>query len=204
MADNRTIWHCAIMQEREKNQMFVFRWLAEHPQEYKTIWIRHDRDKKPKIIDGETIDNSNGENDDGCVVDETGIVLPHYHVLIKLPDKQSPQGLTCGFGHYVNFQRCSNPRSYFLYLLHRSFKASLDENKHVYEISDLQTNDDDFLKSMLTGSGHEMDIERRVFELIQLASGSVQRALHMSIEMQEWDCFKEIKRHSYFYIHFFE
>lgn len=203
MADNRTIWFAAVVQEREKMQMLVLHWLIEHNTDFKTIWIKHDKDKKPKIQDGETIEETNGENDDGCVIDENGIILPHFHILLKVGEKISPKGLSGSFGRYVNFQRCSSPRSYFSYLTHRSFRASLDENKFTYPLSDLQTNDDDFLKTFLTGSVQEMDLERRVIELIT-STGSVNAALQLAINGQEWDVFREIKSHSYFYSKFFQ
>lgn len=209
MPDMRTRWHCAIIQaEGFPHQLEVAQWIQEHDADFQAIWILHDRDKKSVDSVEQEIDSENPEDDsDEHFYSDKGAVLPHYHYLLRLPDRVSPVSLSKSFCGYVNFRRCSSPLSYYKYMLHRSFAASFDECKHKYELDDIQTNDVDFyhsfFRSALGGLSDEKNVMERVFTYLQECGGDMKTALILAIDAGDWVAVKDIKTHSYFYSKFF-
>lgn len=209
LADNRTVWFAAVVQQRIKDQTRVFDWVKDHPEQFKVIWILHDKDKKPaeemteEVDEKEDSDNEEAREDKQHFYSDSGIVLPHYHLLLRVNSRITSAGLTHQFAHYVQFRRCSNPANLFQYLVHRSFKCSFDEYKHKYDMKDLQTNDSGFLQTFLDGSDRQkIDVVRRVMELLA-RTGNIRTALRSAIDEDEWAVVAEIKKNSYFYSKFF-
>lgn len=212
MPDLRTVYHCAIIQECIADQLCVLEWIRGHPEMFKAIWILHYKDFKPSKgeepeetndSEQEEIDDSEQEENEHEYDDSSGLVKAHFHLLIKVNKKQSPASITHSFANYVHFRRCSSPHMYFQYLMHRDFKSSFYEYKSKYDISELQTNDDNFLNSFLLGpDSQDTDLIERIAEYFK-QTGTIYGAFRLALELKDYPVIREIKGNAYFYSRFF-
>lgn len=176
----------AVVQERETGQMDVLRWL-EKDGLYEVCFIRHDRDRRDA-------DATDADDSDCC--DDDGRILPHYHIIIRVPKKCTASTMTKRFGGYVHFQRCSDPFDYAHYLTHEVFRA---RHKFQYSRDDVR-GDMDFYHELLADYDSAFMNDLKVWrEYVKDAEGDAPRAFEQALQNGNKRLIKSIMSHSYFY-----